>query len=655
MPRLVRAAQRRLQSADVEILVTTFGTSLLTDLEAAARRLCGSDCGRFRLYRRASISFLIWCVTSMPDRAGSAAVIRLFAGGGSSGPEAADTQSAASALTAWHGAMATERYYAPGYCHDLATSCASVLEQLGAHGGGGRHYPRYERAFFDAPNQNGHTPPLAELGLPELAGMPWLQAERAGLAMARERSLVEFDLHDKLFEFGRSVQFGAARDRASGTARITILGAMEAVREAVRSRRRVRGFTHVLWGMPSSVLEAETWAEAGLPSDCLKRWWADGSAITRRSLGEVALACLGASPGAFLAAAGVVVCDIGWNRQPTVDLPIDPFVFRTRNEFAIGTGAVVQCFKKRAGHEVVGFIDQRRPLVGILADRALSRWNEAVDEAGAAGDPDGHALLRIGEHDGTVRVLTVYGKLADASRAFDPLCARSPRLFVFPSAMPDERADGMRPRDRFNLTSSNDEFMRRLTFPILRKSFLIIHYGTGRSMAGTAMVSGNGQDVLWSNYLNTPDLRRDLLAGTEFLQATLQALISVGRTAPLAEAGADPATVEWFLRVAQASTVAAAFGIMPASVERPVGATNFNPTPTALTELFLSHWAARRAFLTLSPDAWSARCLPVLIVCKAIGSLVCRAGLRPAYVEAARAARRALSAGEIVLPPVEIA
>lgn len=643
--------RRRVAPDDLAALTSVYGHRFCGALERAAAKLDG-PCRPSHLL--ASRRFFLWIPTSNSNDGAHRQLVAPYAEGCRQRLEA-DTQRVAAALIAWYEHELAVGAYAPGYAHELARHCAATLEQLGADGGEGSRYPAYDRYYFNAFRPDGYTRSLAELGLAELAGLQGLEAERQGVALVRARSKAGFNLNVQLFDFGQALLPDVELADASPTARREVRSCLLAVREALHSPTQYFNFSGVVGRFAPSILSAVTWADAGLPPACLERWWPAEREITARAASDVALACLVPTRGAFLGIGGIFAADTGWNRQSIIDLPEDPIVFRTRDEFAVGDAVVVASFKARAGREVLACIDARRPLRGLLADVALERWAKTTSEL-RAHDPDAHAVLRFDDHADLAHNLQEYARMALPLRAINAHCGRSTRLFVYASGGRRNSTDGMRPSCNTTFKNySDDPFLKRITFPSVRKSVLVARFLDGRSMALMSPEAGNGADVLWRHYLNTPDLRTDLLSASKFLHTVLLGLICDQRPSVAAAAGMRPEVTRWLSSVAHASTIAAAFGVMPGAGTAIAEPTVFAPTPVALGYLFLTHWACRKAALSLSPAMWRARCFPVLAVCKAIGGLVCDAGLRPGYVVAARAARKALTAGEIGLPPVDVA
>lgn len=653
--RLASKAPRRVMGVvEIEQVHANFGERFVCAFEASVATLDGRHGRHGRRFFNAALQFFLWLSTCDADSGVGRAVVGLYSGDGRSGSGAADVDLVASALWSWYEQHLPSLGYAATYRHDLACDCAHVLQQLSRDNGVGSPYPAFERGFFRTFRPLGYIKSLGELDIPELAGLRGLAADYEGIALVRSRFLKEFDLHEKAFEFGLSVLSGATPPGTSVAARELVRNCLLALREAVGSPGRVQSFGDVVRYMPRSVVAGDTWADAGLETACLTRWWPNSGEISFRALAAVALACIGSSLGSFLAVAGAFVAATGWNRQPLIDLPMQPIVFRTPDQCAIGSAVVVASFKNRARRAVIAGIEMGQPLPGLLGDQALAAWERATAEF-AGDEAVGHAVVRYEEAPELLGMLGRFGRLSQATRALNRYYAQSPRLFVYPRPRLDNRPDGMRIPADAAFNRSDDTLIRRITFPSIRKSVLSARFRQGGSVAAMLPESGNGPDVLWRHYLNAPDLRRELMMGTKVLQDVLQALIWEDHPEVGAVAGVAPDVIRWLSRIAHASTIAAAFGIVPDVTEAMAGPVRFTPTPAALTELFLMHWAARKAALALPPDTWEARCLPILIAAKAIGALVCRAGLRQAYVAASRAAHRALLAGEICLPPVDVA
>jgi hypothetical protein len=193
-----------------------------------------------------------------------------------------------------------------------------------------------------------------------------------------------------------------------------------------------------------------------------------------------------------------------------------------------------------------------------------------------------------------------------------------------------------------------------VTFPAIRKSYLCLTVKEVGSVAATRPIAGhNGLGVLMPHYLNTPEIKADLDESIRFFQNSCQALIVGQRTEAAILLQLSPEDLTWFSRLAMMSGIAAAVG-MGSEHEAASGDKKlcFSPTEDNLRDLFLAHWALRRAQRRVSAARWRVQALPMLAIVKALGRTVCANGLRATYFAAARRAHRDLVAGVIALPPI---
>ncbi len=213
----------------------------------------------------------------------------------------------------------------------------------------------------------------------------------------------------------------------------------------------------------------------------------------------------------------------------------------------------------------------------------------------------------------------------------------------------------MEPYGYLTLSSLDDELMQRsgLSFDAIRKSVLLSQHASLGSVTAVVPVAGQrGYGTLMRHYFRTADFKAELDAAMVFYLNAFQAVMLAGKPGAAATLGMLDRDLEWFGRLAAESGMSAALGATPASARAIRPPFRFHPTDSNLRELFLVHWALRKAANGMPASKWRARCLPLLAAVKAIGSIVHAKGLGRTYLVAARAAHRALASGEIVLPPL---
>lgn len=644
-----RAPCHRVTTAEQAMLASRFSQRLLSDLDTAISGYAKPEARA--MLRRASNSLLVWVADGADNDAGRRRFAVIYRKGVETANRFADIQRVSAIVSRWYAAQLAEGRLTPLTCYSMTRSAASALQLLGGSAAG--RYPAFERRFFRASAPRGRHAALGRLDWPELLDLTGLDRERAALSLVRSTALEEFDAQVEAFDFGREVLDGQPRgagvdEDARSAIRTVLLGA----RSAIKGRSGKLIHAELVSRAGTFAASRATWAAAGMPTKSLDRWFCGGRQhLNRRELGSLSLSCISASLGSALASGALLCCELGWNRQPIFSLPRNPIAFTTREACGLGGMAFLRAFKVRAGHDVVACAAEGLPLLGLFADRATQAWDEVESEYGAGAGRDGRTLLKLGEHAQTLRVLADFGRMADASRDIDAACRMSPYLFVFPSmGLGKER----RWAQEGGLSSCHPPLFKRLglTFPAIRGTIANVHYGASRSTVATAAYLGNSPRVAWRHYLDSPVLQQELQAAGRFFTDALQGMLVSGRPGAADGLGVHPDALKWFADVARVSGIAAAIGVVPAPGSPTRETLRFDPTDAALADLFLLHWAAVRARLELPPATWRVRCRDLLAIAKVVGSHVFRAGLRRHYWAAARAAHRALVAGDVALPPV---
>lgn len=560
------------------------------------------------------------------------------------------------ALQRWQTAAATVTRFKPITIAGYAALIAQTFESLGALSD--RCYPRFTRRMIIIPDGEGWTRSLGELDWPELEGLQGAARERRALDLVRAEGLAEFEHAYALFRFGRRImaekQAGVGVDPEAWKAvRDCLLRDRESW--AVRGRSFIdarNGRLENPTALLSRMVDRMIWERAGLEPGVARRLFPSPVAHGRlRAFGAVLVSCLGPSWSATAAATTVLCCDTGWNPQPMLDLPSEPFVFVTRSEVGLASGVFMASIKRRAGHEVLAFLESGATPSAFLSENLRSIWRTTAAEFDPSSFEDGYCLLdRLGAAR-TLHLLDRYREMGDAIRSFDLDCQFKDRFFFH---LTGSRGIGHDPGIRVRDIRPEGLLGRDgVTFQAIRKTFLILKLNEVGSAAATLVHAGhrNSGSIL-QHYLNDQDTIEQLERSTRFFQNACQAVLVRGRSDVEVVLGMSAADLDWYFRLAKASGIAIAAEVASDRTVPDVRRLHFAPTDDNLGDLYLAHLALRRACARIRPARWRVQGMPLLATVKAIGRVVCASGLRVAYRVAARRANGKLRTGETVLPPV---
>ncbi|WP_144243586.1 hypothetical protein [Azospirillum argentinense] len=551
----------------------------------------------------------------------------------------------ASAVNRWIGAMSRAPNTAAHTVRGYAYTAANTLEALGALPD--RRYPQYMHSLVSVPRAVGKISTLGRLQWPEFEGVNGIAArERLGLSLVRQAAVAEFDRHERFFRFGQDVLAGrATMSQADGTSGIPTL--LEAERRSWETTGRsqfdpVNEVSPEIAALLAELRDIRIWEAAGLSIGSRMAMLKDFV------LHNVALMCCGPTFHASMMVAVVFCCDTGWNRQPILGLPRDPFIFRTRSECGIATSAFVESFKRRADHNVLAYLESASPVSGLAEERMRREWDAATNDYDRTGRGDGISIM-----DRTAPLLDVldrYQQMTDVIRGFDLGRAYEKDFFVYLAKSGGLfRSDGrsIRENGRGSVLARDG-----VSFQSLRKTYLSLRVRETGSVTATQTIAGHTSGgVLMPHYLNDADITAELDRSIRFFQNACQALILSDQSIRV-HIGLTAAELDWFRRLAEASGISAAVGLERDFTTKSTRPLYFSPTEDNLRDLFLAHKALRAARQQVHPGRWAVQGLPLLAAVKAIGQAVFGKGLKHAYQAVARRTQRALNAGSITLPPI---
>lgn len=635
-------------------LAIVFGEQCVSDFQKTINEKSPKP-SRTNSFRIGIRHFMHWlCVD------GSAAArrtVNLFSEGQGDLDDAQSVGLLVSAFNRWQETYGKAAGLTPLSVRNYAIRAAEVLDWMGSESEG--RYPPFRRNFVSISHVTGNVQTLGGLGWPEMDGLKGVAAERKALSMVKEAAMAEFVALEKLFQFGQNV---LASHRPETDVDPEAWQMVKTIIETERNSWLKGGQSqfNLEWQISDEVVpllstlkRRETWIAAGLPQDVADILM-PADRPGGRSLGAISvflLGCLGPTRWTTSLALAILTCEIGWNRQPILDLPRDPFLYRSRSECGLVSSAFLQSFKARAKHDVLAYVESGKVLSGLAHEAVKAEWLASSNAFDATGNNDGYSVLQHGRSDGIVDFIERFQVLVDAIRPFDIRHEHETRFFVYltpthglflkPYLSPSECSLGVLSREGVGVQS-------------IRKTFLALKVREVGSIDAVRPIAGHaGTSVLMAHYLNTDDIKAELDESIRFFQNACQVLLLTERPHAVVELGIPQADFEWFQKLAAQAGISVAVGFregndMLGGSPSPV----FDPTDANLRDLFLTHWALRSAQREMPILRWKVQGLPLLGMIKGIGRTLCAKGLRQHYRAAARKAHRELVTGDIVLPPV---
>jgi hypothetical protein len=507
-----------------------------------------------------------------------------------------------------------------------------------------RHYPPFQRRLVSIPKLPGKIETLGSLGWPEIESLIGAAREKRALSMVREAALLEFERTELVFRFGLEVLSGQEGGR-DPEARALVREFLEAERlswqKTGRSQFHPENSLHPdVARIKKKLGDRSIWRDAGLNIDGTGR-------LKSHEFPTLALACLGATRQSTAMVVTVFACDTGWNRQPILDLPRQPFVFETKDQCGIATAAFAESFKTRAGHSVMAYLDRDNLVSGLAEERVRAEWAGTVNAFNSNGEENGHAVIT--RDSPMLDLLDRYRAMTEAIRSFDLHHEHTERYFVYLTPNVGlHRKEGL----TISECADGDVLGRKgVTFQAIRKSFLSLKLREVGSVEALRPIAGHSRSsILMAHYVNSAEINAELDDSIRFFQNACQALILNDHHA--VEISLDPQDVEWFRRLADASGISAAVGMVDTWQSGNLRTLRFDPTAANLRDLFLTHLALRKARWQVPAGRWTVQGLPLLAIVKAIGRTLCAKGLRSSYKTIARATYQEFTLGLIALPPV---
>ena len=543
----------------------------------------------------------------------------------------------------------------PNTAYAEAGHAAYVLEALGRLDG--QPYPPFERQLHVGHYHPGVTPTLGSLpASSHLGSMPTMERERTALDLTFDAALTEFREHAALADWGTAVRKGLlfSGDRS---AQSCIRAALEDAWRLLPLRpSKRRNYQDLIGDAPNEISSLATWEAAGLPTECARWFRGVAGSFDRNAAGRLALCCLGPSLRAVLSGAAVIACARGWNKSSILALPWDPFIFRSEGTLGIATGGFLAAVKRRAHHPVVMFLEGRlEPDDAVVTDLVVE-WRRTAEDRGYVRHDDQALLDELAEDRGTAATLEVIRtlqRLGGPVRYHDSVFGACGRLFAFPPLNDLSTEDGLAPASKLVLSESTAPIFASggVTFPSVRATYLLLYHHESQSITRTMAAGGQvTRAVTTRHYLNHAHVGEELKRALRFFQSVCQSLILDGQRSIVL--GLQSAEISWFRRLADATVMAAAFGV-GSQLSANAPELIFTPSEQNLRDLFLMLWSFRIARRKLPVATWQSRCLEPYAASRAIAAELRARGWGAAYAAAARRAYADCRARRVSLPLVE--
>ena len=372
-------------------------------------------------------------------------------------------------------------------------------------------------------------------------------------------------------------------------------------------------------------------------------------------------ACLGPPLAAVSAAMGFFACETYWNKQPIIDLPADPLLFKSSENWYIGTENFLASFKSRRNAHVYAYITDDDEISGNKLESAQGIYTETVKNYDPDQNNDGHAIIKSPSSSGHMSLAFVLNKFAHMRKVVldrhKDICGKShPDAGSFWLTI-NHLGKVVTPREYTGSTLEREKdygiesiaSRPECTYPAIRTTGLQLSLGDLSTVSNVrAVAQHNGYGVLMPHYLNSSIVNAKLDAAVRDFQYGIEAIVSRSRTLKSLSLCLDRSSEELMksYHFTKESGLFAALGL-EAPRSSPDGITfSFVPSRPNLEELFLAHWAlTKERTETRNLPQFTVLHLPALGIVKAIGRQVCAKGLSKFYWQAARAVNRPGFAG----------
>lgn len=380
-------------------------------------------------------------------------------------------------------------------------------------------------------------------------------------------------------------------------------------------------------------------------------------------------ACLGPPLASVSAAMGFFACETYWNKQPIIDLPADPLLFKSSDNWYIGTDNFLVSFKSRRNAHVYAYISEGDESSDKKLEVAREIYRETVQDYDPDQNNDGHAIIRSPASSGGMNLAFVLNKFAymrqvlldrhkDIGGIVHPdsgsfwLAINNVGQVIPPRAFTGSTLERQKDYGLASLASRSE-----CTYPAIRITGLQLTLGELSTVSNVrAIAQHNGYGVLMPHYLNSSIVNAKLDAAIRDFQYGIEAIVNRSRTLASLSLHLDRSSEELMksYQFTKESGLFAALGLEPQRPS-PDGITlSFVPSQANLEELFLAHWAlTKERAETRNLPQFTVLHLPALGIVKAIGRQVCAKGLSKFYWKAARAAAAKLRNKAISLPFID--
>lgn len=528
------------------------------------------------------------------------------------------------------------------YCRDAA----ALLESLS-----GKHpaIPRNFRASsirLAQPVSDGR-PSLGAASWPELESLFGVEREREALRIARAECCRAFLESEAAYHLGQAILRGEIPEGADANA-------CAQVRSLLLLLERLLKTTGSL--TPNYLLQCPE--VLGHPGHNTDLWRAAGFTLGPKTTVFRGPCLIPFVPTLRMvaAAAGVLICDTGWNVQPTLDMSSEPFVFRSSQQAFIGSPVFIESFKKRAGHHVLAYLGKHEILTDRRFQSAQEIWLETIEKDGNSANPE-YAVIETESRSGFLSALDIMARfraVANSALALIDGLAAAKQLRKHFWICSGET--GLTVPDRIEFGSVRPK-RDGINYKAIRKSVQIIRLDDSGSVRAVSRSAGHlTTSVIMPHYLNAPHIADQLDRNIRDFQNAIQGLLTRELELQVAARtlGMTEASLERMRNHAERAGIAAALGLVKTADRTSSDNTVIRFAALDdqnLSDLYLAHRALQELRLrTRNHARYRIHYLPMLAMAKAIGRELFRSGYGPRYVKAARSTVVALRAGSISLP-----
>jgi hypothetical protein len=471
----------------------------------------------------------------------------------------------------------------------------------------------------------------------ELRGLTGAAREGRALRIVQSEAVAQFIELETLFWFGESIRTGEKIPaHADHMARSVIHERLSMLQPQTR-RPAAEKFE-----MPKrlSLTDVGLWRAAGLDSSVSLPETLTGSAAQK-----LLKFATGPTVQMNLALAKIYSSETGWNRQPTFDIIRKPFEI-TETCYGVVTAAFLNSFKKRASHEVIGYLERGvrlQPLAGenfLAALRGAAREFPKVEEGG---------FEELGVGSNALQLMERFSDISERCRHFDVGHICDDNFFVY------IRKDGVLvPASTCEHAPGRYQNVKRcgVDFPAIRRTYLFLKKREVGSFFGTTvMASQSNEATLRPHYFNDDETTEDFKRSIRLPQNVMEAVILEDKPDIALILNMDADRLQWYIQISKICGLRAA--LLPYNTEEfaVTKKITIHPTDSYLRSVHLIHMALTVfRFSNRNPLRWKLQGRPLTALAIAIKLELKSNGLEAALKKNAKEANTSVREGKSKLP-----